>query len=111
VPRRVFAPHLGAVFGSPGGFPFFSQPLRLGFICPSNCLCVIFPADFFSDRFVYGSNDRLTTVVDIYVPDDHRLADLATVAIQTLHLRRERSQQSNGTINVGVNSLRSLPLH
>ena len=28
LPRRVFAPHLGAESGLPGGFPFFSHPLR-----------------------------------------------------------------------------------
>jgi len=38
VPRRVLAPHLGAVFGSPGGFPFFSHPLRAGVLPPLPCL-------------------------------------------------------------------------
>jgi len=38
VPCRGLAPHLGAVFGSPGGFPLFSQPFRGKFVwlipCP-----------------------------------------------------------------------------
>src|SRR5579862_5593291 len=39
VPRRVLAPQRGALFGSPGGFPFLSHPLRGGKSGSGGLLC------------------------------------------------------------------------
>jgi hypothetical protein len=52
----------------------------------------------------HGSNDRLTALIDIYVPDDHLLADLSTVAVQSLHLSRESSQQFRGAMDIRIHS-------
>jgi hypothetical protein len=104
VPRRVLAPHLGAVFGSPGGFPFFSNPFRAGVIYSLDFVCVIFRKSLSTTVMAHGSNDRLTALIDIYVSHERRLAELSTVAVQSLHLRREGSQQFRCVIDVGIHS-------
>src|ERR1035441_5825860 len=104
VPRRVVAPHLGAVFGSAGGFPFFSHPLRAVVVCSLDFVCVIFRGSLSTTVMAHGSNDRLTAFIDIYVPHDHRLAELSTVTVQGLHLRRKGSQQFRCAIDVGIHS-------
>jgi hypothetical protein len=102
LPRRVLAPHLGAVFGSPGGFPFFSHPFRAGDVSSFNFVCGIFRGSLSTTVMAHGSNDRLTALIDIYVPHDHLLAALSAVAVQSLHLRRESSRQFRGAIDVGI---------
>jgi len=42
----------------------------------------------------HRSNDRLTAFINIDVPHDHRLANLSAVAVQSLHLRREKTGDS-----------------
>jgi hypothetical protein len=73
-PCLVFAPHLGALLGSPGGFPFFSQPLRgawgsLSAFCtsPSSLppICRLVLAD--------SPNNRLPSFVNMDMPDNHPL--------------------------------------
>jgi hypothetical protein len=83
---RVLAPHLGAVFGSPGGFPFFNQPFRGGFVWSFGFLCAIVCGDLSGAGMVCRSNDRLAAVIDVYIPNDHLLADLSPMAVQGLHL-------------------------
>ena len=96
-----FASHLGAVFGSPGGFPFFSHPLRAEAVGSFDFVCVIFRGGLSTTVLAHRPNDRLTALIDVYVPHDHRLADLSTVSVQSLHLRRESSQQFRGEMDVG----------
>jgi hypothetical protein len=70
--RRVLAPHLGAVFGSPGELPFFNQldfsPFRL-------FVSIITTGILRLDLSVHLtlSNNSLPTLVDMDVFDDHFL--------------------------------------
>lgn len=74
MPRRVLAPHRGAVLGSPGGFPFFSHPLRGGIGCSFDFIFVIFCRSLSTTVVAYGADDRLAAVTDVYVTDHHLLA-------------------------------------
>jgi hypothetical protein len=97
------APHLGAVLGSPGGFPFFSHPLRKAVECSFEAIFSIFRGRSLTVT-TNLSNNCLTAVTDIYVPHNH-LADFSSVAVQSLHLRRESSQQFRGVIDIGIDSI------
>jgi hypothetical protein len=92
VPRRVLAPHLAAVFGSPGGFPFLSQPFRGGSGCSFFIFPVILLGSLFTTGWAHQPNDRLAAVIDIHIPYNHRLADSSPMAVQSLHLRCEGSE-------------------
>lgn len=105
VPRRVLAPHLGALFGSPGGFPFFSHLLRGSGFCSVGIVCVIFRGSLSTTVMAHGSNDRLNALIDIYTPHDHLLAELAAMAVQSLYLRREHARQLRDAIDVAVHFL------
>jgi hypothetical protein len=82
-PRRVFAPHRGALEKSPGGFPFFNQPRRFAgglillFIAtpllllgPPGTLLLGPPGTLGAGRR-YGADDGLTALVDMDVFDGH----------------------------------------
>ena len=102
VPRRVLAPHLGALFGSPGGFPFFSHPFRGVAGCSFDFVWVIFSGGRSTTVLAHRANDGLTAFIDIYVSHYHLVSDLSTVAIQSLHLHRESSHQFRGEIDIGI---------
>ena len=91
VPLRVMAPQRGAEFGLPGRLPFFSQPLPGPVACSSALLRAIFCRGLSKTRMSHGAHDRLAAVVDIYVPNDHLLADFSSIAIQSFHLRSKSS--------------------
>ncbi len=90
------------MLGSPGGFPFFSHPLRGGIGCSFDFIFVIFCRSLSTTVVAYGADDRLAAVTDVYVTDDHLLAGLPTVAVQSFNLRRESSQQLRRSVDVGI---------
>lgn len=50
-------------------------------------------------------NDGLPAFVNIYVLNNHLLADLSAVAVQCFHLGRELAQQFRGAIDAGIQCL------
>ncbi len=83
VPWRVLALHLGAEFGSPGRFPFLSQPLRESSGTSSIVLVVMFGRGLFSAAMFHRANDHLAAFIDVYVPNDRLLADFSSIAVQS----------------------------
>jgi len=77
-PCRVLAPHRGAVFGSPGGLPFFSHPdpllrsrfLFFGFIVAAHVSGIV---------LAHLAHDGLTAFMDLHVFYDHFLFAFASI--------------------------------
>jgi hypothetical protein len=76
--RRVLAPHLGAKFGLPGGFPFFNQPLR-GRRALLFGLSMIFRGGISRSLVADWTYNRLSAFVDMEVLHDHSTVALASV--------------------------------
>ena len=82
VPRRVLAPHLGALLGLPGRFPFFSQAPRGVWGSRSN-FCIA-PSSLSPLRLlVLGErpNNSLSAFVDVDILDNHLLRPFAPVPV------------------------------
>jgi len=80
VPCRVFAPHLGAESGFPGGFPFFNHPLR-GVWVLSTGFSIIFARSIQESLMTDWTYDGLRSVMDMHVLHVHFLLALAPVPI------------------------------
>jgi hypothetical protein len=79
-PRRVLAPHLVALFGSPGGLSFFNLPRPLARVLfVSIFIIAVLPIDS-GILLAYLSYDGLPTLVDVDMFDGHSLFTLAAVA-------------------------------
>jgi len=78
-PLRVLAPHLWAVLKSPGGLPFFSQPLR--FAWGSLCGILFIPSPYLLAMLRLqpirtqrdSADDGLTAVLNGHMLHDHML--------------------------------------
>jgi hypothetical protein len=103
VPFRALAPHR-AIFGSPGGLPFWSHPRGLvggsGFAIGLFPLLGSLPVVGSRALVIKGAYNRLTSAVHVDVFDRAVLFPLAAIFLQCLHLSCERAHQPAGAIDV-----------
>ena len=79
-PRRVRAPHLGAEFGLPGGFPFFNHPLR-GVCVQLIGFSMVFDRSIRRLLMIDRTYDALRSAMDMHVLHVHLLSALAPVPV------------------------------
>src|SRR5208283_3979975 len=88
VPRRFFAPHLGALVKSPGGLPFFNHPRRFSWGCVSALVIIPTPSPFALG--VHRPDNGLPPLVNVDVLNRYfLLRALAPVSLQGFHLGSE----------------------
>jgi len=91
VPLLVLAPHLGAEFGSPLGFPFFNGPLR-GVPASSLRFSMIVLGRVFRRLMANWTYYSLSAFLDVEVFHNHSRIAFASMTIERFHQSSKSSQ-------------------
>lgn len=109
--RRVFAPHLGALFGLPGGLSFFSHPHPfLGLDVGSFLLIILFPLIDLIVVLAHLPHNCLSTLVHVHVLHSHFLFEFTPITAQGFCKVGKYPQKFRGPIDEHLDTQIGLPI-